>query len=277
MNDKTRREFLKSCFRIGGYAAIANLGMGAVEDARGWGPVPAIVIGGSGGAGNWVDDWDELDQVGWGDSDNSLICLHDSLVLGGDDTASGGGKSGADLVFTQVGNVPAALGPPYYRAIDDTLNQGFNVTLACSNLLTGPVFTLVMKIADLGNGQYPIYFSNGAGKSAIFEKDGSNRLLFYYNAENATTTDAIPAGTAYLYMGADGGKHKVRAGFSASRVKSWDSIPAGQKATLATEVGGVAAGLWSSERDFYWTAAGGLGSTCNAYYIIMSQSQLLTD
>ena len=276
MSDKTRREFLKSCFRIGGYAAIAQLGMGAVEDARGLGILPAIV-GSRLSVYNWVDDWDELDQVGWGDTTNSLICLHDSLVLGGDDTASGGNLSGADLVFTQVGNVPAALGPPYYRAMDDTQNQGFNVTVACSNLLTGPVFTLIMKIADLTNGQYPIAFSDGATKNAIFEKDGSNLLQFYYNAQNATTTDAIPAGTVYLYMGADGGTHTVRAGFSTSRVKSWDSIPAGQKASLATEVGGLAAGTWSANRDFYWSATGGLGTTCNAYYIIMSQSQLLTD
>jgi len=85
MNDKTRREFLKSCFRIGGYAGIACLGMGAVEDARGWGILPAMVSQGACISGN---------------NSNCVLLIHSNTADGSTtfvDSSQGGSNHTADI------------------------------------------------------------------------------------------------------------------------------------------------------------------------------------
>lgn len=73
--------------------------------------------------------------------DNTFVCE----MTGGsssNETGVGGGLSGADLVLTQVGSVPAASGG--WRTISSTA-QGFTCAAALAALLTLPEWTLLIR------------------------------------------------------------------------------------------------------------------------------------
>jgi len=284
VNDKTRREFLKSCFRIGGYAGIACLGMGAVEDARGWGILPVIVGSGAGPGTSWAT-WDEITESGWGDPVNNYIALFDGSAAQ-NETGQGGGLSGADLALTQVNNVPAASGSPPTRALTTASTQYFTHTDTAGGIIAangGAGWSVIIKVntfAVVGADQYIYWYSvNAAGKLRVLLKkeNGSNKLnVGIYDVTAASwklgptsTTDIIPAtGDVYLCAWYDG--TYFRAGFATTKPTKWSDFDATKRLTdtnTSTAVGPTA-GIGASE-------LGASPSTVKLYYIILSKTALI--
>ncbi|MFH2074365.1 MAG: hypothetical protein ABIJ57_03320, partial [Pseudomonadota bacterium] len=239
MNDKTRREFLKTCFRIGGYAAIAQLGMGAIEDARGWGILPAIV-GSGGGGGTWAT-WDELSQSTLA-SDNTFVVLEDAPGNGDPETGEGGGLTGADLVLSDTGTVPAAVGSPPYRTFNG-VNMYQDPTVVAADLVdnVNKTWTAILKIGDLSVGALTQLFDFNSGTLALRVYADAAGLLQPYLTDNVgfsapTTTDAIPgAGAVYIVIWADG--TDARYGFATTKPTKWSDFEATKRGIFANPTG----------------------------------------
>lgn len=188
MNDQTRREFLKKCFQIGGYAAIASFGMGAVNDARGWGILPAVVSGG-GGCGPAVPwaDWDQTCESNLETSTN-LVALFENRTSGGDEFAVGLGLSGTDLQLMQIGTVPGATGDPLRRVLD---GSAMNFQLAAAMMETalrdaGKKWTVCFHIFNYTRDATDYFCELGAD-------DASNYLVLRCRATKLSA-DLIDAG-----------------------------------------------------------------------------------
>ena len=208
MNDKTRREFLKSCFRIGGYAGIACLGMGAVEDARGWGILPAVVS--SGAETTWAT-WLETNEAGWGDSGVYIITPFDGGAAA-NETGQGGGLTGADLVASQDGGVPGSVGG--WRALNGTSMQ-FTLTQVCVDSLIANVnktWTILMHVNNYVQVDIDVFFNFRGGSSAeqIMLRDSGGKLYLDTTqdsvGDNDISVNDIPTGNNEFWVGcwADG-------------------------------------------------------------------------
>lgn len=240
MNNQTRREFLKDCFRIGGYAGIACLGMGAVEDAIGFRILPAVVTGGVPLNSSWAT-WDETTEAGWGDSANTFICIMEG-GLGSNEIGQGGlGLSEASRTLTQVGNIPAVSGG--YRALDGT-NHYFTVTSALANLISNAnnTWTVILKCkdanSDTSNNHYYMYFKDAADGEVVGIRHGiTNKVASAINEDAAgvdvdEVTDAIPADDPfYVGIWADGGANPVRCGYSITKPTKWSDFDATKRVT----------------------------------------------
>jgi len=195
MKDRTRREFLKNCFQIGGYAGVACLGMGAIEDARGWGILPAVITSGAAAAAASYSAWLGTDQEGWTDSQaNTNICLFDASGVGDDDYSTGAGLTGADLTFTESGAIVGAVGDPPYRQITD--NDMYSVTSNYQNLITGTSWSIIIKLADLQNqvagvDDFVFDFADGDAVDFQFMVHTNNTLELFTNSVSSFTVDTI--------------------------------------------------------------------------------------
>lgn len=230
MNDKTRREFLKNCFQIGGYAGIACLGMGAIDDARGWGILPAVVTSG-GGNTSWAD-WDETTESGWGDSANTYIALMENKSAGGNEVGQGAELSEANRTLTQSGNIAgAALSGGYWRRAIDAGDDRFIPTVGwCQGIMENVTWIIVQKmyITTVGvNDGYLGLRSNVGGGIYCLEATSKMATTWADPATPQTTTDNIPTGIVYMFWGYDG--TNTRSGFSITKPTSWAAIPANQK------------------------------------------------
>ena len=279
MNDQTRREFLINCYRIGGFAAIASLGMGAVEDARGWGILPAVVSGGGSVNTSWAD-WDETTEEGWkGSLPNTFICLFENTVAGGDETGQGSSVSGADLVLSQAGSVPSATGSPPTRALDT--NYWFTFTDTLAQIMCSSTWTIIEKWNTVDDGEGCFFRIVEGVNDGILQLTGNNGIMSAaWDAGScaATATGAPKTGDTWYAIQADG-VHNVTLAWDTSKITDFGKIAAAQK-SVGDDVG-----------DFSGETAGGGGVQCfatalaqnhpalqvtgKAYYLIITDQVLI--
>ena len=222
MNDKTRREFLKACFKIGGYAGISCLGMGAIEDARGWGILPAVVSGSGATTGirsysNWSEDAESTLNT-----TNNYIAFMESAA--GDETGVGAGLSGTELVLTETGTIGAATGTPPYRHVEDDY---FTPDVALVNLIcnVNETWTIIIKAKNisLAASKYVFDFRDAGGEERLAVYDDASNLYLIIEQDNAgdvscNTTFPLPqdADVVYICAWADGGVTGARVGWTKS-------------------------------------------------------------
>ena len=189
MSDKTRREFLKSCFQIGGYAAIASLGLGAVEDARGWGILPTL----TGFGGNRWANWAETSEESLASS-NIYVAMLENTSAGGNETAQGGGLTGDNLVLTQGGTVAGATGTPPKRAFDG-VNDRFSIPVGVWDALikNQTAWSIMMKVTGRTSAATTRYFLDFANDITI-TRIVLDRLVTTEKFQVVAFTD-VPAGT----------------------------------------------------------------------------------
>jgi len=226
-SDVDRRGFLKSCYKIGGIAAIMGLGISAVEDAMGWGILPAVV--GSGGS-RWVS-WNELSEEGLGDTSRNFVIFGENTSAGGDETGLGI-VSGADLVFTQSGNIAGATGTPPHRPLVSASSQYFTFTNGLFDATLGGTntWTLIMKIADIANGGTQLIFDCYGDPRVYLYKQATNEFSAHANAQHVgVTTDTVTnSGIVYFCMWSDG--VYIRSGFKLlTKPTKWSDFDSGKR------------------------------------------------
>ena len=227
MSDKTRREFLKSCFQIGGYAAIASLGLGAVEDARGWGILPTIIGGGS---PNWAT-WNETDE-GAIATDNIFVVLMENTSAGGNETGQGGGLSEADRTLTQTGSIAGAVGSPLTRQFDT--NKWMTITNNLANFICESTYTIIMKwntISDV-DGEGTMLRITEAYNDTIITIGISPARQPYINTDSTSTdkpaNTPLTTGDVYIIAQADN-SHNLMFGWNVTKPTRWSDVISAQK------------------------------------------------
>jgi len=278
-----RREFLKRCYKIGGIAAIIGMGLGAVEDAMGWGIMPAVV--GSGSLSPWAT-WDEVTESGWGDSDNAFICLFEGGASA-NEIGQGVGISEVNRTLTQVGSIAAATGSPPTRYLDGA-NDCFSVTSAfCDALFMSDTWTVIIKAYTYTTGAGFAFNIVGdhAGTSnewISISKSAADKITINVqengSTESATTVNALPTtGTYYLAIWADG-INPVRGGFSATKPLKWSQFGDNGAQLASLKGDSFAAGDFSDiGRKFFSYYNATTPMECYAYYVIVSKTCLINN
>uniref|UniRef100_A0A6M3XRX5 Uncharacterized protein n=1 Tax=viral metagenome TaxID=1070528 RepID=A0A6M3XRX5_9ZZZZ len=276
-SDIDRREFLKRCYKIGGVAAIAGLGLGAVKDAMGWGIMPAII--GRGGPASW-GSWDEASQEML---TVDFTCFHDG-GLGENDVgySYSGLITGTDRILTQYGNVPAVSGG--YRQLTAASSQYFTATQN-SGLLeaifanAGKKWTIILKFSDGSSVPYffSALFAGGVGSSFYIDAAAGGTLHIGDNNtadETSTTTTSIPtSGVVYLMVQADA-VNKVRWGWQATKFTTWAAIPTNNKVETANVMGDFTTCTFTDASNGLYRY-GGQSATAKVAYVVMDTTALL--
>ena len=153
--------------------------------------------------------------------------------------------SGADLVLTQLGAVPAASAG--YRQLTQASSQYFTATQN-SGLLEAifgnadEKWAMILKFKDWSLGNYVFGFNHAGGVGTSFYLDNdAGGTLHIGDADTAdetvsTATSIAISGPVYLLVQADG-INKVRWGWQATKITTWAAIPAAQKAEVANVMG----------------------------------------
>jgi len=271
-----RRQFIK-------YSALLA-GMYPFNKAFAIPGVMPQMLGGGGAGGesgatgsNWAD-WDEasedtlsVDQDGDGTEDTH-ICVMENPVAGGDETGRGI-KSGADLVWTQSGNVPGATGDPPNRQLTDktklfTSSEALGQTVFAGNTwLVGTKWTNLNRPASVQSylvfnlhGDARLYaYLNTTGTISFYVKDAAGTVHL-----NATTVGAAPTGTdVWVFIWSDG--TVVRGGWALAKPTKWSDFGANNR---VTNNGNCSFATWANGfqigRDF------STGSSRYTYYGLLS-------
>lgn len=181
------------------------------------------------GSGVLWSAWDGLSQDTLSadqDSDNSedtVLGFHDAEGASDNDTGRGAGLTGANLVLTEIGDVPAATGTPPRRALDNS-GDWFQFPGAWWDtcIKDQPELTLFFHLFNWANQDtYDalIRVTSGTGSGDFMLRVESNKLKVYAanNAGtvilNATTTDNVPTNTELWVMFWLGATY-ARAGFT---------------------------------------------------------------
>jgi len=274
-----RREFLKRCYKIGGVAAIAGMGLGAVRDAMAWGVLPAVVTGVGGGT-SWAT-WDETTESGWGDDANTFIVLFENISAGGNEVGQGLGLSEANRTISQAGAIAGATGSPPTRFTDGTDDIFSWTSAGAAAVCSTAPWTLILKVkdfvhpglqqtalsfADTSNSDYIAYYPNADGTiNAIVQDGGAIKL-------NATTVDAIPtSGDVYIAYWHDG--VTVKFGFTTTRPTKLSDFGANDVISATTT---LTIGNFDDFADICGTTRDANGKVSGSwYYFLASKSELI--
>jgi len=284
----SRREFLKTCFKIGGYAGIASLGIEAVYEAQAYGILHAVgTLTGGGAAGGFTA------------GANIYVC--DFKQAAGNETGSGLGLAGADLVLTENGDPAAAAqdgNGNWYRTFDGTADNFDGATnlanTACSG--AGGTYTIGIKLANLtdeisdafirlrdatNENQLMLTISGAGSTYGPQLKVGNVWKNPAATANNMSFGSAIPT---WILGWADGGVNNVRFAFTAtdpvlsgSTYWNWSTFAAGDR-TEATDAGNFNGVAWANEVCI-GGATGGAGGDiiANVYKVFFSNLCLVNN
>ena len=276
-----RRQFLKRCFQIGGYAAIAQLGLGAIEDARGWGILPALMGGSepSVTTGAW-SAWDELSEATFA-TDNIFVALMENTSAGGNEVGQGGGLSEVNRTLTQAGNIAGATGSPLMRQFDTSKWMTLTDTLA--NFICSATYTIIMKWNTVNDAQGDFFRITEAYNDTILRITHASRTITVIT--DASGSDAVAdaflaTGDVYIVFQTDGGVHNGMLAWDTTKPTSFGSIAAGQKKDIGTsgDISGEVAGgggtqllgSYLPQNNIQYQITGKL------QYLILSNTALLT-
>lgn len=242
-----RRQFLEKCFRLGGYAGIAGLGLSAVRDARAWGILPSLP--GSSTGGTTFADWNQYTESGWGDS-SVFICVAEGTGAGDNEEGQGAGIVNPNTILTEIGNIPGAVGSgaARYRALDGA-NHYFSVQATLTDLVKSQTkWMIAHKFSHITQAQNDQFIQLEAAVATNAQlvlriKGLTGELEIIYNEDNVgqeilATANVLDFGSStYTWIGVHAdGTNNVRFWHHNSNTppSSWDAIAAGDKATLAT-------------------------------------------
>jgi hypothetical protein len=220
-----RREFLKQCYKVGGFMAIIGLGLSAAKDAMAWGILPGITTAVSSGGFIW-SNWDARTEDGI-DSE-SIFAIFGEGGNGANEIGLGGNLSTANRTWTQNGAIP---GSGIYRTLDGA-TQWFDATTGWRDFFNGATkYGLMFKMQDWNPGEdYEAIIKWAVGSELVLRVDnGTPRALQGYVDGNliGTTADGLTtAGVIYCYLGCNGADTMV--GFT-----SVGSGPGGQPTKLS--------------------------------------------
>ena len=271
MSDKTRREFLKDCYKIGGYAGVACLGMGAVDDAMGLGILPALTFFDGVSAGTSWATWSETHEEGWGDSANTVIALAENPSASGNEVGQGAGLPEADRTFTQAGALPGATGSPPTRAFASPCQLFWTDGLHDGVLGNRNVWTHLVKIEDIADGATQLFIDSTSPRT-YFYKQADNTFIF--NMDNGaishTTTDVMTAsGIVYVCTWSDG--TYIRSGFTiGTKPTKWSDFDVGKRNSTTS----ATARLLHSSGTIGFNQSGNFG-TFKLHYIVFSKTCLI--
>lgn len=115
------------------------------------------------------------------------------------ETGVGGGLTGADLVATQVGGVPAAVSG--FRTLNGS--RGFTITASAATLLAGEEFTLALLIKDPApsDGQYlNLLLSSTGGPIQGFMHTGGLLAQTCVTARSCSQSLPLPSGPCWSVL-----------------------------------------------------------------------------
>jgi len=229
--------------------------------------------------------WSEATEAGWtGIGTNTAIWFMKSGVSQ-DETGQGGGLTGADLVLTQNGDIPASSGGtrPYRQLTAD--GDYFIPTVTACDLITGAAFTVVVKIENWTAGD-----ALSIGSWALPNQDfvqlirgGTNQLTVDWRDANVqrisgTTTDAFPtSGIVWVALWNNNAANKCGAGFTTS-----GSGANGQPTKLSdfpvnSRITGTGSTSWVAgdhDANNFFGYGGNAYMTGRLYYVVMSNTCL---
>lgn len=242
------------------------------------------------GTGNtsWAN-WDEVTAAGWGDQANNWILIESNPVLGGNDNAIGGGLAGVDLVATEAGGLPGALGAgtvsdPYRRLYDGT-DDIETMTQAVANLITGGgnwTVIVKLKITAINANEAPFDF-HGANDHIYTIFDAAGKITFRMqkdaaNPLNVLSTDAMDTGEiGYIALWVDG--TYLRGGFIDGGSPSPNTKPTKWSDFNANDRGSATDTIAYSAGDFVTVRSLGAYATfflnADIYYFLVSKTCLI--
>lgn len=189
-------------------------------------PLMPQLMGGGGSEVSWAA-WDESSQTSLA-NDDIFVCFFDAGGIGDDDIGVGGGLSGASLVVTESGNVPAASAG--YRQLTTASNQYFTWTQAAieSLIKNQAEWTIVLKIKDWSTvasaSDVLILFSEVVLTS---DNAAGGKLRFLIGTSDVNSTDVI-ANNATLYFAIWRKNGAVKAAWHTSRPTAESHFTAGK-------------------------------------------------
>lgn len=231
MMDMDRRQFIRNAFLMagGGWAGFKALyalgGDALIREAQAKNYILGGHVASGGGAGAYAG-WDQsskstldMDQDGDGNEDTHVMLL-ENVAAGGNETGVGY-VTGADLVWTQQGNLAGASGG--FRSFDGG-DDKLAITQPLSNIVCGTdTYSCIIKLKDWVQVNEPaLFFRNAAANdyftihrpgtpgplSAHFIVAGSQKM------GGATTNDLPGTGTYYVVNCCNGTNHLY--GFTSS-------------------------------------------------------------
>ena len=275
-----RRQFLKRCFQLGGYAAIAQLGMGAVEDAIGHGIMPAL-MGGSEASTTTVawSAWDELSEATFA-TDNIFVALMENTSAGGNEVGQGGNLSEVNRTLKQAGNIAGATGSPLMRQFDT--NKWMTLTNTLAQFICSSTYAVIIKWNTIADDVGTMFRITEAFNDDILGiKFATTRVLKINtdsSGEDVITDQPLATGDVYIVAQADA-SHNLMFAWSTTKPTSFGSIAAGQKVDcgdkgdLSGETAGAGTQMVGSALP---SNNASLQVTAKLQYIILANIPLLT-
>lgn len=221
-----------------------------------------------------------VDQDGDG-AEDTFVVFFENTSAGGNETGWGV-LSGANLVFTQDGNVAGAVGSPPYRVLDGANDRFFYTTTFMTSMFNGQgAWTLLMKFADVSPNTKSLFQARRSTPPAYgwdVYGGGSGNLTVQCSPSGAggdftldtSTAAAMPtSGALYVAVWFDG--TYWRAGFSATRPTKWSDFSANNRISATTGT------QWNCAFDGGKYLAFGDAShpAAKAYYVVASKKCLI--
>lgn len=238
-----RREFLKKVFQLGGLAAVHQLGMGAVEDAMGWGIFPGVMEGGGASYKAWQQD-----------SQNTIaadFCIFHDGPAGGANTKDIGYSdtnvlSGEGLNWAS----PAAISAGYPRDLDGN-TEYFTLNTGLRDLLKDKeTWTIIFKVSAWNPTEdFEALMYWGAATDLVMRANEAANRNMSFIAQGVTIGGAVTANAfsvlnvLYIALWSSAADNVTRAGFleigaaadtGTSHPKKWSDFPANNRVSTAS-------------------------------------------
>jgi len=234
----------------------------------------------SGLANTPYGNWNEIDEVGWGDSANTVIGFMEALGAGDDETVQGGGLAGADLVWTETGTLPGATGSPLTRQFDTGIYM--NMTQTCAEITKGSTWCIILKLLDFNDVTEGTFIKLSKGDNdiiiALYHINRTIGARFLANIGDATSAAAPSTGTVYVAMQANG-VDDVTYGWGTSKIVRWSDIPSTQKGTIVGIKGNASAQTYIATQQYIMNYYGGSNAayqvTAKVQHLIISKSVII--
>lgn len=231
-----------------------------------------LFVGAPGGSssGSWAS-WDESSEDGWGDSEHVNICFYDNPLVG-NEISVGGGLTGADLVFTQYGDVAGAVGG--MRTLDDT-DDYFGVEIAFLNKFIGNgnaagTWSVIIKLNSItGTNYHGPFLWTAAGRNFEMSVHATGVLVLETTTaaggSNFQTVGTVPGGTTVWICAWADGVNNTRIGFSTTKPSKWSDFAANNRAEGTTK--GNYSDTSFSDAHFILKGSGGFFNAKTIYQV----------
>ncbi|MBU1307886.1 MAG: hypothetical protein KKF33_20470, partial [Alphaproteobacteria bacterium] len=172
----------------------------------------------------------------------------ENTSAGGNETGQGAGLSGADLVFTQAGNLAGATGTPPKRVFDGGDDYGTVTAAMLDTILNnvGDAWTLVWKVNAATTGyRFLMAIAQDAGAAADYYltvgKDNSATDKMRVTVKDALGEEALntvaatpTTGDVYFAVWAVGGGQPLRFGWCITKPTKWSDFGANNRVICAS-------------------------------------------